>query len=495
MKKTIVPVVLTAAVTSLGTLYGVNKLSGNNFIFSDNNKNIPVHYASTSGGPATQPVDFSPAAESAVRSVVHVKTLTQGRTVTSTPDNDPFSALFGPRQYRIPDQMGAGSGVIISADGYILTNNHVIQGADQVQVTFNDRNTQIAKVVGADPSTDLAILKIDGADLPYITLGNSDDVKLGQWVLAVGYPLNLDATVTAGIVSAKGRSIGINQRNNRSAIESFIQTDAAVNPGNSGGALVNTQGQLIGINSAIASPTGSYAGYSYAVPSNLAQKVANDIIKFGSVKRGYIGAELADFTKMDEKTALSLGISKDDYKNTTGVYVANVRANSGAAAAGLRKGDIITAVNATTISSSSQLQEQVARYHPGDKISISYLRGGKPYNTSVELKNESSVSNVAGDGVIQMLGANFKELSAQEKREYGVSGGVVVADIDRSGALGKQTNIQKGFVITSVNDEPIRNAQDLQTLLSQAESIQLGGMYPGKRGMYYYGLNNVEAGY
>jgi serine protease Do len=496
MKKTIVPVVITAALTSLGTLYGVNKFSGEAIFPATSSKNnIPVHYVSNSGAPATQPVDFSPAAEAAVRAVVHVKTLTQGRTVMSDPYSDPFSMLFGPRQYRIPDQMGAGSGVIISADGYILTNNHVIQGADEVQVTFNDRNTQIAKVVGADPATDLAILKIDGNDLPYITLGNSDEVKLGQWVLAVGYPLNLDATVTAGIVSAKGRSLGINQRNNRSAIESFIQTDAAVNPGNSGGALVNTQGQLIGINTAIASPTGSYAGYSYAVPSNLAQKVANDIIKFGTVKRGYIGAELADFSKMDEKTALSLGISKEDYHNASGVFVANVRPGSGAAAAGLQKGDIITAINATAVSNPSQLQEQVARYHPGDKISLSYLRGGKSYTTTVELKNESAISSLAGNGNFHLLGANFKELSAQDRRQLGVQGGVVVTEIDKNGVLGRQTNIQKGFVITSVNDEPVKNIRDLQNLIAQSRNIQLGGLYPGKRGMYYYGLSNIEEGY
>jgi len=494
MKKTIVPVIITAAITSLATMWGFNKFSDQKLSFSGTG-NIPVHYASTSGAVATQPVDFSPAAEAAVRSVVHVKTLTQGKTVVSDVYGDPFSAFFGPREYRIPDQMGAGSGVIISQDGYILTNNHVIQGADQVQVTFNDRNTQIAKVVGSDPATDLAILKIDGEGLPYMTLGNSDDVKLGQWVLAVGYPLNLDATVTAGIVSAKGRSIGINQRNNRSAIESFIQTDAAVNPGNSGGALVNTQGQLIGINSAIASPTGSYAGYSYAVPSNLAQKVANDIIKFGSVKRGYIGANLADFNKMDEATASSLGISKEDFKNATGVYVANVIPNSGAAAAGLKKGDIITAVNATSIYSASQLQEQIARYHPGDKISLSYVRSGKPYNTTVELKNESAVSALSGSGNMQMLGASFRELSAQEQKQLGISGGVAVTAISPNGVIARQTNIQKGFIVTSVNDEPVRNIRDLQNLLSRSEGLQIGGIYPGKRGMYYYGLNNVDEGY
>ncbi|KAA5533130.1 PDZ domain-containing protein [Taibaiella lutea] len=487
MKKTIVPVIVTAAITSVATMWGFHKFSDKP-LFATSDSKIPIHYVSDAGATATQPVDFSPAAESAVPSVVHVKTLTQGKTYVA---QDPFG-FYGPQQYRTPDQMGAGSGVIISGDGYIITNNHVVQGADQVQVTFNDRNTQIAKVIGTDPSTDIAVLKIDGSDLPYMTLGNSDNVKLGQWVLAVGYPLNLDATVTAGIVSAKSRNLGMNERSSKTnAVESYIQTDAAVNPGNSGGALVNAQGQLVGINAAIASPTGSYAGYSYAIPSNLAVKVANDIIKYGSVQRGYLGAQLADLNKMNEESAEQLGLRSGDFKNARGVFVINVLPNSGAAEAGLKKGDLITMINGTAVNSQPQLTEQVARFHPGDKVSIGYMRGGKPYNVSVELKNMSGTTAInKSSGTFAYSGASFRNLTESEMSKYGIKGGIVVNDIV-AGSTAQQANIQKGFIIISANDEKINDLNDFQSIISQSgNGIQLGGVYPGRRGMYYYGLNN-----
>jgi Do/DeqQ family serine protease len=492
MKKTIIPVMITAAVTSLATMWGFSKFSDKPFLFSDDNK-VPIHYASNSGITATQPVDFSPAAESSVKSVVHVKTLTQGKTVLA---QDPFG-FYGPQQYRMPDQMGAGSGVIISEDGYVITNNHVVQGADQVQVTFNDRNTQIAKVVGTDPSTDIAVLKIDGDHLPYMELGNSDNVKLGQWVLAVGYPLNLEATVTAGIVSAKGRSIGINESRARSgAVESYIQTDAAVNPGNSGGALVNVQGQLIGINAAIASPTGSYAGYSYAIPSNLAQKVASDIIKFGTVQRGYLGLELGDLNKMTEQSAEQYGLSSGAFRDAKGALVKNVVPNSGAAAAGLKRGDIISTINGTAISSVPQLTEQVARFHPGDKISVGYIRNGKPGNVSVELRNLSGASSISkGSGTLVYSGATLRNLSSTEASNLGIDGGVIVTAI-ADGSAAKRSNIQKGFVIINVNDETVNNVADFQSAVAQAANgVQVGGIYPGRRGMYYYGLNGSGSNY
>lgn len=489
MKKIIVPVILTAAVTSLLTMWGFSKFSDKKLFLSGKN-DIPIHYASNTGIAGTQPVDFSPAAESSVRSVVHVKTLTQGKTVLA---QDPFG-FYGPQQYRMPDQMGAGSGVIISQDGYVITNNHVVQGADQVQVTFNDRNTQIAKVVGTDPGTDIAVLKIDGNDFPYMELGNSDNVKLGQWVLAVGYPLNLDATVTAGIVSAKGRSIGLNAARAKSgAVESYIQTDAAVNPGNSGGALVNTQGQLIGINAAIASPTGSYAGYSYAIPSNLAQKVANDIIKFGTVQRGYLGLGLADLNKMTEQSAEQYGLSSGAFRNAKGVLIHNVMPNSGAAAAGLKRGDIITAINGLAVTSVPQLTEQVARFHPGDKVSVTYVRSGNTGNVSVELRNMSGANSVGKGGSMVYSGATLRNLSEMEASNLGVDGGVLVADV-AAGSAAKRSNIQKGFVILSVNDEPVNNLTDFQSAVSQAnDGVQVGGMYSGRRGMYYYGLNDSNS--
>jgi len=492
MKKTIVPVIATAAITSLLTLWGASKI-GDKPLFSFSENKVPIHYASNTGITATQPVDFSPAAEATVKSVVHVKTLTQGKTVLA---QDPFG-FYGPQQYRMPDQTGAGSGVIISQDGYIITNNHVVQGADQVQVTFNDRNTQIAKVIGSDPSTDIAVLKINADEsLPFMELGNSDNVQLGQWVLAVGYPLNLDATVTAGIVSAKGRSLGMNQRkSNISAVESYIQTDAAVNPGNSGGALVNTQGQLIGINAAIASPTGSYAGYSYAIPSNIAQKVAADIIKFGTVQRGYLGIAMADLNKIDQKQAEQLGISNSDFRSASGVFVTHVEPSSGAALSGLKKGDFVTKINGINVNSAPQLTEQVARYHPGDKISVSYMRGGQPYTVSVELKNNVGSTVASTGNNMSLLGASLRNLSNGEAARLGIKGGVMVAEV-KSGSAIQKANVQKGFVITNVNDQPIASIADLQGIIVQsAGPIQLGGMYPGKRGMYYYGFEGADGNY
>lgn len=497
MKKTIVPVVVTAAITSALTFWGFNKLSSSShFSFSDSKPQ--VHYVSDNGTMSTQPVDFSNAAQSSVKAVVHIKTVTQGRNVVQEEDpNDPFSYFFGPRSYNIPQQMGSGSGVIISPDGYIVTNNHVVANADEVQVTFNTRSQQMAKVVGTDPSTDLAVLKIDGKDLPYLSLGNSDDVQLGQWVLAVGYPLNLDATVTAGIVSAKSRAIGINRSKNAGAVESFIQTDAAVNPGNSGGALVSTNGQLIGINSAIASPTGTYAGYSYAIPSNLVQKVVNDLIKFGDVKRGYLGVDLADLNAMSKEQAKTLGISEKDFDDAKGVYVKGVTDNSGAKEAGIRKGDFITGVNGKAVSSAPELQEQIARFHPGDKITINYNRSGTSYNSTVELK--SSVGNLAstdvGEGTLQLLGASLRNLTASEVKQYRMKGAMVVNP--GRGVLAKSTGIKKGFIISVVNDQSIGNINDLQNALSASSGsrIEVGGSYPGRNGMYYYGFQNTDTGY
>lgn len=489
MKRNIIPVVATAALTSLITFWGIGKWNAkNNFPLT--REGAPVHYVSNSGPVATQPVDFTPAAESSLRSVVHVKTLTEGKTVVA---QDPFG-FYGPQRYKMPDQMGAGSGVIISSDGYIITNNHVVQGADQVQVTFNDRSTELAKVVGADPNTDIAVLKINSDNLSFMELGNSDQVRLGQWVLAVGYPLNLDATVTAGIVSAKGRAIGINDRKGASgAVESYIQTDAAVNPGNSGGALVNVQGQLIGINAAIASPTGSYAGYSYAIPSNLAYKVASDIIKYGSVQRGYLGAQLLDLNKMNEATAEKFGISNGDFRNAKGVFISDVFPRTGAAAAGLKKGDFINMINGQTVNSVPELMERIARFHPGDKVSVGYIRSGKAYTVSVELKEMANGPKLdaKGLGTLALGGATFRDLSAEERQKWGLKGGVLALDVpEGSGAF--RSNIRKGFVVLSANSEPIANVRDLQELLSNYDNVQVGGIYPGKDGMYYYGLQGAE---
>ncbi len=348
MKTRILPVVLTAALTSLGTLFLAARYQQNiPFIASaQTEQKLPVNFVANNGSTAfagAPPVDFQRAAEGAVKAVVHIKTTIKARTVASS-NEDFFGGLFGQRQYYMPPQMGSGSGVVISPDGYIVTNNHVVAGADEVTVSFGSRFTTKAKVISTDASTDIAVIKVDEKNLDYMEFGNSDDVKLGQWVLAVGYPLSLDATVTAGIVSAKSRAIGINRTNAVNAVESFIQTDAAVNPGNSGGALVNTNGQLVGINSAIASPTGSYAGYSYAIPANIVRKVVNDLREFGAVKRGFIGIEPLDYNSATQEQLAAL-----HFERQNGIYIKSVLANGGASKAGLLKGDIITQVNGIAV--------------------------------------------------------------------------------------------------------------------------------------------------
>jgi serine protease Do len=289
-------------------------------------------------------------------------------------------------------------------------------------------------------------------------------------------------------------AIGLNDSRRKSgAVESYIQTDAAVNPGNSGGALVNTQGQLIGINAAIASPTGSYAGYSYAIPSNLAQKVATDIIKFGTVQRGYLGAQLVDLNKMNEKSASSMGLSSVDFHDAKGVLIAGTTPNSGAAAAGLKKGDFITSINGATVNSVPELTEQVARFHPGDKVSVGYVRNGSTYNVSVELRNLTGAAALnKGASTWAFSGASLKNLTTAEAAGYGIDGGVLVTGVT-PGSAAQKTNIQKGFVIISVNDDQISSVADFQAAVAQAQSgIQIGGIYPGKRGMYYYGLNGDD---
>ncbi len=493
MRFRIIPVILTAAVTSLLTLYITEHIKpGHGLqVTTTAQQQMPVSFASYESGrvASAPPIDFQPAAEASVQAVVHVKTTKKARTVVAKDPRaqffgDDFGDFFGQRQYYIPPQMGAGSGVVISPDGYIVTNNHVVAGADELTVTFNNRYTTKAKVIGSDPSTDIALLKIQEKDLPYMEFGNSDDVRLGQWVLAVGYPLTLDATVTAGIVSAKSRSLGINRTQSAHAIESFIQTDAAVNPGNSGGALVNTKGQLIGINSAIASPTGSYAGYSYAIPANMVRKVTNDLIQYGSVQRAYLGIEYRERKTLNREELDAIGGDHLD-----GVFVENVRAGGGAEKAGLKTGDFITKINGTDIRTEPELLEQIARYKPGDHITLTYVRNGKVNVATVELKNlEGTTAIIKKDAPARMLGAGFRPLTQQEKNKLGIKEGVVVTD-PGDGALASQTQIRKGFVITHVNDRVIRTITDLQQALAGYGNLQIAGFYPGQKGKYHYGLS------
>ncbi len=491
MRSRLFPVIATAAATSVVTLFAASYFFNNDgYLIPERNNAVPVNYASYSGVPAAPPASFETAAESSVKAVVHIKTATQAKLITDNSMGDVFSQLFGQRQYYIPSQQGSGSGVIISPEGYIVTNNHVIADASEVTVTFNDRYTARAKVVGTDPSTDIAVLKVEGTkELPFMEFGNSDEVKLGQWVLAVGFPLNLDATVTAGIVSAKGRSLGVNKQRSATAVESFIQTDAAVNPGNSGGALVNTTGQLVGINSAIASPTGSYAGYSYAIPTNIVRKVVNDLMKYGAVQRAYMGIEY-----MDSRNASAEDVAKVGLDKTEGVYVTSIRANSGAAKAGIKKGDFITHINGIAVNNQADIQGQIARFRPGDNINVQYSRAGRAMNATVVLTNMNGTTDLLkSNSPGRLMGATFRPINATEKSNYQIERGIVVTE-PGSGSFAKQTQMQKGFVITAVNNSPVGSVADLQQILSGSGNVQIAGFYPGVQGMYYYGLNNSDSG-
>jgi Do/DeqQ family serine protease len=364
--------------------------------------------------------------------------------------------------------------VIISDDGYIVTNNHVVDNADKIDVILPDKRSLEAKVIGRDANTDLALIKIEGTGFPIVKLGNSDNVRVGEWVLAVGYPFALNTTVTAGIVSAKGRQIGILDQGNsqdrdgepqaRTAIESFIQTDAAINRGNSGGALVNTKGELIGVNAAIASQSGSYEGYGFAIPINLAKKVLNDFKEFGSVRRGYIGV---NFTGLDAEQSKRLGVSE-----INGLYINEVIPGSGAAQGGLKEGDIITKVDGNQIFSPSDLQERIGRLGPGDKVQLTYLRDGKQLLTNVTLKGEESVrtaNNSTNSAVTKNMGASFAPASDVLKKKYKISSGVVVSNV-KPGGFFDQMDIVQGTIITSINGRPIVKVDDIETAISSGRN-------------------------
>src|SRR5580692_2876 len=503
-------VALLGAVAVIGSVSLFARGSGNGIAANKPFNSItdtgsaPVFKTSYAGAPATtvQPVDFERAASLAVPSVVHIKTLTKFKETAGRQqpgeDQDPMGEMFrhffgdgggGGREFQqqSPDQRASGSGVIISQDGYIVTNNHVVNGATEITVTLNNRKNFTAKVIGTDPNTDLALIKIDGHNLPVITIGNSDEVKLGQWVMAVGYPLNLDVTVTQGIVSAKSRNIGINNQA-AAPVEAFIQTDAAVNPGSSGGALVNTNGELIAINSAIASPTGAFAGYAYSIPSNLMKKVIGDIMKYGSVQRGYIGISMAP-EGLDDGKKKELGINSD----VDGIYVIGVDPQGAAGEAGLKKGDVITKVNGESVDEDAQLAELIARQKPGDEVKITFVRNGSEQTVTTTLKDK--IGSIAGTNpaAIESLGADFMDLSKDDAEKLNITGGVVVSNIHDGGVLSNQTNMRPGFIITKVGDQPVRTVEEFRDALSkQSSNFQIQGMYPDSKEVYYYGINDFK---
>lgn len=482
-------VVAVSVATNLTTSYVSHKSEN-----PENQENqLPANYAKFSHVANAMETDFTVAAELSIHAVVHVTTKTPMKVQQMDGfSNDPFfEYFFGTpkrnQQKDAPMQEASGSGVIISNDGYIVTNNHVVDGSTAIEVTLNDKRTFKAKVIGTDPNTDIALIKIDATNLPVIIFGNSDSLKVGQWVLAVGNPFNLTSTVTAGIVSAKARDINI--INSQMKIESFIQTDAAVNPGNSGGALVNTRGELVGINTAIASQTGSYVGYSFAIPVSIVQKVVADLRKYSVVQRAILGVKLKIITNDLQK--------EKKLKTLEGAYVDEVVEESAAKKAGVKEGDIINNVNGIEVKSVSELQEQIARYRPGDKVTIGIIRDNKDLKLNVELKNQRGstgiVSILNSDDV---LGGTYKELSDKTKQQLDLDYGIEVKSISK-GKLADQ-GIKPGFIILKINNQPVRSASDIQAAYDavinngeQEKVLLIAGLYPNGK-ITYFAINVAD---
>lgn len=446
----------------------------------------PVKYVNLSKGAPESAVDFTVAAEMSVHAVVNVKTTYSYQTQNQY-IYDPFRGFFGqraPQQREAP--MGSGSGVIISQDGYIVTNHHVIDDAEKIEITLNDKRSYTAEVIGKDPTTDLALLKIKESNLPFVTYGNSDNVKVGEWVLAVGNPFNLTSTVTAGIISAKARNINIIENDPTKGInpvESFLQTDAAVNPGNSGGALVNAQGELIGINSAIASNTGSYTGYSFAIPVNMARKVVADLLEYGEVQRAYIGVSIKD---LDSKLAQEKNIAE-----IRGIYVSGLTAGGAGEEGGIKEGDIIMKIADVAVNNVPELQEQISRYRPGDKINVTLKRNNQEKVLALVLKNKNGTMDVVERPkveVVSALGAIMEPVSSAEMKKLSIEHGLRISKLGAGKLL--NAGIKEGFIITSVDKKKITSIDDIKTVLANKKGgVLIEGIYPnGMRAYYGFGM-------
>ncbi len=444
---------------------------------------------------AGQPVDLTYAAEKALPSVVHIKYVQNSKTKTVEVQDDPWGGFFDPfgffgnpgggsRQQRVqtPKREATGSGVIISQDGYIVTNNHVVEGADELTVTLNDNREFSAKIIGTDKQTDLALIKVNAKDLPAITIANSDDLKVGEWVLAVGNPYNLNNTVTAGIVSAKSRGLGASAN----GIESFIQTDAAINPGNSGGALVNTRGELVGINAMLYSQTGSFTGYGFAIPTTIMNKVVADIKKYGSVQRvqlGITGTDVLNHINRQKDQGKEIDLGTND-----GVYVNSVSEDGNGAEAGLEEGDVITKVDGKPIVKMSELQEMINAKRPGDKITLTYLRNKKKIEKTITLKNAQGNTKPIEQADIDVLGAQFRPVTKATMEQLNITYGLEVIKVN-SGAL-KDAGINRGFIIQRVNDSVVKTIDDLQKEVKKASVskdpvLYIQGMYPTGKKAYF----------
>lgn len=449
-------------------------------------QNYLAKYASLSNG-IDRP-DFVQVAELVTPTVVHIITTTEGPS-NSENGQDPYG-FFRDFGFRIDPgpRAGSGSGVIISSDGYIVTNNHVVDGATKIKVILNDKREYTAELLGKDRNTDLALIKIDEKNLPFAVEGNSDEVKVGQWVLAVGNPFNLTSTVTAGIVSAKGRGLNLlrDPRNPETqyAIEAFIQTDAAVNPGNSGGALVSADGKLIGINAAIASETGQFAGYSFAIPVNLMKKVVGDLKKYGEVQRGLLGVQIQDVTNdLADKEGLS---------EVRGVFIAKVNENSAADAAGIKDKDVIVAIDGEKVNSSSELQEKVGKKSPGDLVKVSVIRSNKPLDFNVTLRNKEGKTSVVKTEKIEsnkVLGCEFENISREERLKLKISNGVRLKKLGENSIL-KKRGVPQGFVITHIDKTPVASSAEVKTALEGKKGgVLVEGINPdGSKGYYGFGI-------
>jgi Do/DeqQ family serine protease len=438
--------------------------------------NQPVRYVSYSGS-GQAPVDFTFAAEQTVHAVVHVRTKSK---VENGFRNPIYEFLYGNgNSASFQPVVGFGSGVIITTDGYIVTNYHVIKNADEINIKLNDNREFDARLIGFDPSSDIALLKVDANNLPFIPFGSSEELRLGEWVLAIGNPFNLTSTVTAGIVSAKGRNL--NLLNDKYKIESFIQTDAALNPGNSGGALVNTRGELVGINTAIISPSGSYAGNSFAVPVTIVKKVVDDLREFGTVQRAILGVSITDVNAEIAK--------QNDLDKISGVYINEVKSDGSAKEAGIDVGDIVVNINGVEVNNSAELQEQISKYRPNDKIKVTVFRKGKTKQLDVILKNVNGDTKIVkSKDAYSIYGATFSEINAEDKQKLGIRYGVQITELGE----GKfnRAGIEKGFIITRMNNKPVNNIEELKKILNNTQGgVYIEGLYSnGVIAYYAFGL-------
>ena len=461
---------LTGAVMRTGSMTSKDEVQENDFFGAQ-----PAALQMLNAAPVAAPavaglVDLTVAAERSVNSVVYIK-VTQNAVRQRVRVRDPFEDFFGDffgygnrgqgREQEIetqPRRQGAGSGVIISSDGYIVTNNHVVAGADEILVKLNDNTEYKGRIIGLDETTDLALVKVEAKNLPAITIGNSDELKIGEWVLAVGNPFNLTSTVTAGIVSAKARSLGAN------GVESFIQTDAAINAGNSGGALVNERGELVGINAMLYSQTGSYAGYGFAIPTSIMNKVVKDLKDFGMVQRALLGIQGTDVTNyIDSEKAKDNDV---DLGTTKGIYVNSVEEKTTAAEIGLQKGDVITAIDAKEVSKMAELQEALSQRRPGDKVTITYLRNKKSHSASATLRNVQGGTEIMEELDMNLFGAQLKPLSDENKRQLALSDGLEVVAV-KNGKM-KEAGIQKGMILLKANDKTLRTVEDFEEAVRAA---------------------------